>query len=218
MLTSPTIAVLMCIRGNIAAHSYSPLPPVRRILIVTLATIYNCVNGECTEVCSKDSDCGANQVCYLDDSKIERRHCQRMLSPEFRADLLVQPQFRLRVAITGERRKIHHLHSRGETLGARTDGWNRNLRSILHPELGLHQQYVRCWNCLHRLCTSSDSNCECQPVFTSGGNFSGRTECTAPNTMTNSLTCQTGNCGAANCRPAILLRWHSFNCRALLDK
>ena len=165
----------------------------------------DCVNGECTEVCSKDSDCGANQVCYPTTQKNKSGDTvSECYFQNFEPTSLSNPSSGSAWQLPAKGGTSIICIPEGETSAPGRTGGTGIAGASCTQNSDCISNTCAGGAAFAELCTSSNTPCECQPVFTWGGNFWGRTECTGADTMTNSLTCQTGNCGAANGSPGNL--------------
>lgn len=159
----------------------------------------DCVNNVCTEVCTTASDCGANQAC---DTTTQKNASGNAVNECYFKNL--EPTS-LSTPSSGSAWQLPA--NGGQSVICVPEG----PAAAPGPSGGTVAQGGSCTqnsDCIsntcaggaafNRLCTSSDQNCECQSVFTWGGLFWGRTDCTGANVDNNQLTCQTGNCGTVN--------------------
>jgi hypothetical protein len=158
-----------------------------------------CVGGTCNQTCTTDSNCGANQVCYPTNKKNASGSVVSLCYfKNFEPTSTSSPSSgsAWQLPANGGQSAIcipeGPTSAPGPTGGTGIAGASctKNSDCISNTCAGgaAHNQF----------CTAGESGCQCLAVFTWGGNFWGRTDCTGANTGTNSLTCQTGNCGAAN--------------------
>ena len=161
----------------------------------------DCVSGQCTEVCTSASQCGANQVCYPTSLKnasgtVVSECYFENLEPTTLSNPAPSSGSAWQLPANGGQSII--CVKEGPTAAPGPSGGTVAEGGSCTQNSDCISNTCAAGTALNRLCSSSDSNCKCSAVFTWGGNFWGRTECTGADPTNNSLTCQTGNCGATN--------------------
>lgn len=162
-----------------------------------VADTSDATTGACTITCSKDSDCGPNQVCFSGN-----------VPPSANAWYDVNS-----TNPVGEC-WFANLEPTPLSAPAPSSNWdlpaNGGQSVICVPEAqeasGKSAEGASCTqpsdcasdNCYDAIagyeCIAGDTNCTCGSLFTWGGNFWGRTGCSP---TSGGLTCQTGDCGGA---------------------
>lgn len=162
--------------------------------------------GLCTLTCSSDVDCGPNQTCFMGNvssgvnawyevnstqavgecwfSNLEPR---ALSSPTPSSNWKLPKSGGKAVVCVPEAQENPAKAKLGASCTQNSDCASDNCYDRNAPA---HQ------------CTPGDLNCECGALFSWSGNFWGRTDCTV--NSAGDLSCETGNCGAANGQPARL--------------
>jgi hypothetical protein len=155
--------------------------------------------GACTITCSTDSDCGPNQVCFsgnlsganawydvnstnpVGECWFANLEPTPLSSPAPSSNWDLPANGGQSVVCVPEAQEASGKAAKGASCSQPSDCASDNCYDPNAPA---------------KQCTPGDANCTCGALFSWSGNFWGRTDCaTNPD---GSLTCQTGNCGAAN--------------------
>jgi Thaumatin family len=167
----------------------------------------DCVNGLCTEVCTTSSNCGANQACLpttqtnaagttVSECFFKNLEPMASATPSSGSYWQLPAQGGQAVICVPEGPTSAPGPTGPAATGIEGASCKSNADCISNTCAGGAS--------LARLCKSSDTNCKCAAVFTWSGNFWGRTDCSGVDVADNQLTCETGNCAAANGQPGSL--------------